>query len=62
MVGARTLFIMDDLDLHLQGNDLDLDPLPRSYISHVAGLFLKICHMVPEISPAQYQQAQFTLA
>ncbi len=24
MVGARTLSIMDDLDLHLQGHDLDL--------------------------------------
>ena len=31
MVGSRTLFFLDDLDLNLQGNDLDLDPCPRGY-------------------------------
>ena len=37
MVGARILFIVDDLDLHLQGHDLD--PWPRDF-SCIAYIFI----------------------
>ena len=32
MVGARTLFIMDDLDFDLQGHDFNLEPALRCYV------------------------------
>ena len=43
-VRVRTLFIMGDLDLHLQGHDLDLEPGPRGHVP-LCGAYIVLCRL-----------------
>ncbi len=41
MEGARTLLIMDELDLNFQGHDLHCDSQPRAYVMLCGAIFIK---------------------